>query len=155
MQYLAVCVSFVSPYLFITPIPKFYPFGLRKRGDLHSRIMVFKFLFSQEMMGSSREQNVQQTGFSCVSVIRVPCHRVALNRCMRSTGYVITWRSTQRHLSQSKKCMMNTSELQITKTNKLVQITGIKQFCLGFLSLPGAIVTISATIHWVLQTLGR
>lgn len=32
LLYLAVCVSFVSPYLFITPTPKFYPFGLRMRG---------------------------------------------------------------------------------------------------------------------------
>lgn len=32
LLYLAVCVSFVSPYLFITPTPKFWPFGLRMRG---------------------------------------------------------------------------------------------------------------------------
>lgn len=32
LLYLAVCVSFVSPYLFITPTPQFYPFGLRMRG---------------------------------------------------------------------------------------------------------------------------
>lgn len=31
LLYLAVCVSFVSPYLFITP-PQFCPFGLRMRG---------------------------------------------------------------------------------------------------------------------------
>lgn len=32
LLYLAVCVSFVSPYLFITPTPQFCPFGLRMRG---------------------------------------------------------------------------------------------------------------------------
>lgn len=44
------------------------------------------------------------------AVIRVPCRRAALNRCMRSTGYGITWKSTQRLPSQSKRCTMNTSE---------------------------------------------
>lgn len=32
LLYLAVCVSFVSPYLFITPTPNLCPIGLRMRG---------------------------------------------------------------------------------------------------------------------------
>lgn len=90
------------------------------------------------------------------AVIRVPCRRAALNRCMRSTGYGITWKSTQRLPSQSKRCTMNTSEC-VRMHESWGRSPGDSLESHGSFSSPfaGAIVTISATIHWARRTLER
>lgn len=54
---------------------------------------------------------------SIPTAIRAPCRRAALSRCMRSTGYGITWKSTRRRPFLSRKCTMNTSEWRPTVTN--------------------------------------
>lgn len=54
---------------------------------------------------------------SIPTAIRVPCRRAALSRCMRSTGYGITWKSTRRRPFLNRKCTMNTSEWRPTFTN--------------------------------------
>lgn len=92
--------------------------------------------------------------FGPFSVIRVPCRRAVLNRCMRSTGYAITWKSTRRRPSPSKRCTTNTSGWRERNKQKMYFVlmrSDVKTIC--FCS--GAIVTILATIHWVQQTLGR
>lgn len=62
------------------------------------------------MMHSSQEHCLTGWVFAHFLVIRVPCRQAVLNRCMHSTGSGITWKSTQRLPSQSKRCTMNTSE---------------------------------------------
>ncbi len=41
---------------------------------------------------------------------RTPCRPAGLNRCTRSTGSEITWKSTRKPHCQNKRCTMNTSE---------------------------------------------
>lgn len=92
LLYLAVCVSFVSPYLFITPTPKFCPFGLRMRGgppllDYGIKVSV---LTRNDAPQSRVLPHQMSFSYAPLSVIRVPCRQAVLNRCMHSTGYVIT-----------------------------------------------------------------
>lgn len=92
LLYLAVCVSFVSPYLFITPTPQFCPFGLRMRGgppllDYGIKVSV---LTRNDAYKSKTLPHQVYFSHVLISVIRVPCHLAVLNRCMHSTGYGIT-----------------------------------------------------------------
>lgn len=114
LLYLAVCVSFVSPYLFINP-PQFCPFGLRMRGGPPLRDYGIKVSVLTRNDAFKSRALPHRIGVCSLSVIRVPCRQVVLNRCMHSTGSGITWKSTQRLPSQSKRCMMNTSECAVSE----------------------------------------
>lgn len=61
------------------------------------------------------------------SVTRVPCPQVAPSRCTLLAGFTIIWRNTQKPLSQSRRCTMNTSRCKDNSTSDLEQIRSIKR----------------------------
>lgn len=116
----------------LNPPSQFGPFGLRMPGgrpllDYGIKVSVLARK-KKKMTHASRERRLSTRlvflspppphpprPCAVSAVIRVPCRRAALNRCTRSTGYGITWKSTQRLPSQSKRCTTNTSECVRTR----------------------------------------